>query len=136
MERDIADIVLKNALMDQSTQFLNQLNQSHGLLNSNTFLLPGQLLLNENDFKIPADRKITISKGIQEVHEGSEKLICTEPGLLRFRAPSTYYIESKSKFYSPSVGDQVLRSKPLTIHFSCIYLNVFSMNLDYWNYRR
>ena len=94
--------------MDQSTQFLNQLNQSHGLLNSNTFLLPGQLLLNENDFKIPAGRKITISKGIQELSEGSDKIICIEPGILRFRAPSTYYIESKSKFYSPSVGDQVL----------------------------
>ena len=122
--------------MDQSTQFLNQLNQSHGLLNSNTFLLPGQLLSNENDFKIPVDRKITISKGIQELSQGSEKLICTEPGILRFRAPSTYYIESKSKFYSSSVGDQVLRSKPLPLPKYSMWLNVFLMHSGYWHYRR
>ena len=74
------------------------------------YVNPGDVL--NNYITIPVDGKVTLLKGIygsQNAQGQIEKIQSSTSGILKHRAPATYWVESKTKFYSPIIGHQVRR---------------------------
>lgn len=70
----------------------------------NHFVLPGQIL-----------QEVTSSKGVTLLgpglrqHDEQRNTICvTQPGIIRYTAPNTYWIEGHQRHYVPKKGDLVV----------------------------
>lgn len=70
----------------------------------NKYVLPGKTVKEINSFK-----GVTILGPGLKQHEDKPNMICvTQPGILRYVAPNTYWIEGHQKHYIPKKGDLVV----------------------------
>ena len=88
-----------------TSQFLEYESQTIDFDFKERYVLPGD---DVTEFlnKRTMNEKIILSKGLSENSES--RVIVTIAGTLKNRSPSTYWIETKSTFYTPLVGDQVI----------------------------
>ena len=87
-----------------ASSFLESVSQTIDVEFTEQYFLPG---VDVTEFlnRRPVNKKITVSRGLHE--DKNKRIIVTTAGILKYRSPSTYWIEAKSTHYTPLVGDQV-----------------------------
>lgn len=70
----------------------------------NKFVLPGQCVQETKSFK----GVTVLGPGLRQNEEKLNTICVTQPGILRYTAPNTYWIEGYQKHYVPKKGDLVV----------------------------
>lgn len=73
-------------------------------MSTNVVVLPGEVLDTSRIGKEAAE-VVKIGQGL---HVVGDTAVVTVPGILQYRKPSTFWVESSKKKYYPKVGDQVV----------------------------
>lgn len=92
--------------------------------NKHIVILPGENISSYLSKAQQNESKIVISKGLYKVNEHS--ISACQSGLLKIRSPLTYYVENKSTFYIPVVGDQVSHLVQVNNQVKCKLMQLYS----------
>jgi exosome complex RNA-binding protein Rrp4 len=86
---------------------LHSLGENYDFEFKEKYVLPGESVGSSINSSSSIGKKIILSKGLSK-SDGFEDIAVSIPGVLKYHAPSTYYVESKSHFYNPMTGDQIV----------------------------
>jgi exosome complex RNA-binding protein Rrp4 len=107
----------------ETSKFIDSVDNEFHLSLDGKLVLPGDKL--SHLIKQTEKKKIILSNGLSL----SNEIEVRKAGSLKFRSPSTFYVESLSQFYQPQIGDQVL-SYQKNYNFASFHFNL----IGYWNY--